>query len=279
MNSSPEMFPCKISWSLIQLLSLTSSALWMSFKKKKKGNRVRKHRSVTDGEKKTFSNYSTRSPASLNPSVWWLHGFFFFTPLNGFLCCQPFQRDLPHLPHNPLTFIKYIYGGIAVWASKSLSIPHICTSAAAADSWHHNSLCLCRKKGCKGPRRSSHHISLSRPVSEIISGTDKLPGSYFYFFLFSSLVWNRQMLQTHWSWFQDTCTALLVPYVKSRSRPPSAFPGFIQGLSSYCLIHHCHRLQGKNHTDPFSIQQDTEAVLNPERALSRDHERQFLTVV
>lgn len=180
MKSPPETFPCKISWSLIQLLSLTSSALWMSLKKK--GRQGKKTSQCDWRRKKTFSNYSTRSPASLNLSVWWLHGFFFFTPLNGFLCCQPFQRDLPHLPHNPLTFIKYICGGIAVWASKSLSIPHICTSAAAADSWHHNSLCLCRKKGCKGPRRSSRHISLSRPVSEIISGTDKLPGSYFYFF-------------------------------------------------------------------------------------------------
>ena len=93
---------------------------------------------------------------------------------------------------------------------------------------------------------------------------------FIYLFLFSSLVWNRQMLRTHWSWFQDTCTALLVPYAKSRSRPPSAFPGFIQGLSSYCLIHHCHGLQGKNHTDLFSIQQNTEAVLNPERAHPHD---------
>lgn len=37
-------------------------------------------------------------------------------------------------------------------------------------------------KGCRGPGRSSHHISLSGPVSEIITCTDKLPGSYFFFF-------------------------------------------------------------------------------------------------
>lgn len=98
---SPDMFFYKIFWSLIQLLALTSSALWMSKEKKinKKLNR-KKHHGVSDREI-TFSNYSTRSPTSLNLSEWWLHRFV--TPLNGFLCCQPFRRDLLHLPPQPLS--------------------------------------------------------------------------------------------------------------------------------------------------------------------------------
>ena len=42
-------------------------------------------------------------------------------------------------------------------------------------------------KGCEGPERSSHHILLSGPVSEITAGSDKLPGS-FLIFLYSSLL-------------------------------------------------------------------------------------------
>lgn len=278
MKSPPETFPCKISWSLIQLLSLTSSALWMSLKKK--GRQGKKTSQCDWRRKKTFSNYSTRSPASLNLSVWWLHGFFFFTPLNGFLCCQPFQRDLPHLPHNPLTFIKYICGGIAVWASKSLSIPHICTSAAAADSWHHNSLCLCRKKGCKGPRRSSHHISLSRPVSEIISGTDKLPGSYFYFFFYSALLYETGRRYRHTDPGFRTRVPLSsfltwshAPALRQRS------PGLSKASPHIVSFITVSGFKVKTTQTLFSIQQNTDAVLNPERALSRDRERQFLTVV
>lgn len=74
-----------------------------------------------------------------------------------------------------------------------------------ADSWHHNSLCLCREKAALGSERSWHHISLSGPVTEIITCTDKMPQSYFWGFF---LVLHRQMFRHHWSWFQDTCTVV-----------------------------------------------------------------------
>lgn len=96
-------------------------------------------------------------------------------------------------------------------------------------------------KGCKGPGRSSYHISLSRPVSEIIAGADKLPWSEFHFFKLSSVkqadVWGNACPAFR------TRVLFLVPHSKSRSCPPSAFPGFFRGPS---LIRHCRRLQSEN---------------------------------
>ena len=79
-------------------------------------------------------------------------------------------------------------------------------------------------KGCKGPGRSSHHISLSRPVSEIITGTDKLPGSYFYFFYLTLYYKTGRCLGDTDPGFR-TRAPFLVPYLKSRSRPSSALRG------------------------------------------------------
>lgn len=78
------------------------------------------------------------------------------------------------------------------------------------------------RKGCKGPGRSSRHISLSRPVSEIITSTDKLPGSLFFvFFILLSFIKQVSGFRTR--------VLFLVPYLKSRSCPPSEFGGFFQG--------------------------------------------------
>lgn len=119
-------------------------------------------------------------------------------------------------------------------------------------------------KGCRGPGRSSHHISLSGPVGEIITCTDKLPRSYFYIFFFYCTFFYKtgRCLETTNPGFR-THVLFLVTYLKSRSCSLSTFGGFFQGPSLYSLIHHCHQLQGKKSCS--WRMEDREAISHPFR--------------
>lgn len=128
-------------------------------------------------EKKTFSNYSTQTPTSLNLADRWLRGFFFY-PLNGFVCCQPFQPASCTFPTTLWLFTQFLQWNHDMHLKITFGSPHLHPGSSmptAGITIHYVSA----GKGCKGPGRSSHHISLSGPVT----CTDKLPGSYFYFFL------------------------------------------------------------------------------------------------
>lgn len=106
--------------------------------------------------------------------------FLFFTPLNG-VCVLSSRSSL-----TPCTYLttlwlsqKYlsIYSGIMTRTPTSAP----CSITLTAGITIHY---VSAGKGCKGPGRSSRHISPSGPVSEIINCSDKLPGSYFLLFFF-----------------------------------------------------------------------------------------------
>lgn len=171
-------------------------------------------------------------------------GVFFFYPLNGFVCCQPFQPASCTFPTTLWLFTQFLQWNHDMHLKITFGSPHLHPGSSmptAGITIHYVSA----GKGCKGPGRSSHHISLSGPVSEIITCTDKLPGSYFYFFYCTFFNKTGRCLETTDPGFR-THVLFLVTYLKSRSCSLSTFGGFFQGPSLYSLIHHCHQLQGKN---------------------------------
>lgn len=186
----------------------------------KKENRLRKHHGVTDREK-TFSNYSTRSPTSLNLSDWWLHGFF--TPLNGFLCCQPFQRDLPHLPHNPLAFQKNT-STVETWYApqNDFLFPTSAPWLPLADSWHHNSLCLCWKRLQRAREKLSPYFTIETCQWNNHRHWQVAREFFFSFFLLHSSIKQADV----WKTLVLVSGHVYCCPLKLRSCPPSAFRGF-----------------------------------------------------
>lgn len=166
----------------------------------KKGNMVRKHHGVIDREK-TFSNYSTRSPTSLNLSDWWLHGFF--TPLNGFLCCQPVQCDLLHLPHDPVTLQKNT-STLESWygPQNDFLFPTSAPWQQPADSWHHNSLCLCRKRLQRAREKLAPYFTIE--TCQWNNHRHWQVARELFFYIYSTLFYKTGRCLG--SWFQDTCT-------------------------------------------------------------------------
>lgn len=95
--------------------------------------------------KKTFSNYSTQTPTSLNLADRWLRGFFFL-PFKWVCVLSAIPAGLLHLPHNPLAF--HTVSTVESWYAPQnhFRLPTSAPWQQHADSWHHNSLCLCWKR-------------------------------------------------------------------------------------------------------------------------------------
>lgn len=141
----------------------------------------RKSRIRCDWQKKNLSNYCTQSSTSPNLSDWWLHGF-----LNVF--CVVGHSSVTSCTF-PITLCPYKkntgesgYAPVMTFYS-----PHqrpAMSTLTAGITIHYVSA----GKGFKEPGRSSLHISLCRPVSKIITNTDKLPVGYFFLFIFYLLL-------------------------------------------------------------------------------------------
>lgn len=190
----------------------------------------------------------------------------FLPLLNGFLCCQPFQRDLPHLPHHPPAFQNntfpvetwYMHLEMTFFFSPCL---HPGSSTLTAGITIHY---VCARKGCKEPGRSSHHISLSRPVSEIITNTDKLPVSYFIFYFHSYKTgWCLENTDAGWGRHELVAGPLLEVMLLYSVSISWVFPRpfFIFSHSSLSPVSKC------NLRVLFCQPANTEAVLNPEQVL------------
>ena len=149
---------------------------------------VRKHRSVTGREKKKHFPIIVhgRLPPLICLSGDSMDFLFFFTPLNGVFVLSAIPVWPPTPSPQPSDFYKiHLRWNRGVCLKITFYSPHL---HLGSSRWQLASQFIMSllEKGCKGPGRSSHHISLSRPVSEIITGTDKLPGSYFLFIYFYS---------------------------------------------------------------------------------------------
>lgn len=153
---------------------------------------------------------------------------FFFTPLNNYLCCQPFQRDLPHLHPNPLTFQKNTSTVESWYAPQNdFLFPMSARRQQHADSWHHNSLCLCQKRLQRAGEKLSPYFTIETcqwNYHQHWQVAREFVFCFFYFTLFYKTGF----------WFQDTCTVpcpllevTLLPSVRIWWIFPRPFPSFI----------------------------------------------------
>lgn len=168
--------------------------------------------------KKLFSlTVHARSLSFSNLSDRWFVGF-----LNGFLFCQLFHRDPSHLPCNPLASLP---PKILFCTNNDFEFPMSAFWQQLPDSWHHISLCLCRKRLQKATERLSpcQCLWLFHRHWQVTSVF------FFYIFFFFSRKADR-CLQNMNSGFR-TRVGFLVPYLKSRSCSASALHEFFQDPS------------------------------------------------
>lgn len=142
--------------------------------------------------KKLFSlTVHARSLSFSNLSDRWFVGF-----LNGFLFCQLFHRDPSHLPCNPLASLP---PKILFCTNNDFEFPMSAFWQQLPDSWHHNSLCLCRKRLQKATERLSPCQCLW-----LFHRHWQVTSVFFFIYIFFLLQKSRQMFAEHEFWFQDT---------------------------------------------------------------------------
>lgn len=176
----------------------------------------------------------------LNPTDWWPREFLSFVFFSG---CQPVHRDSSHLDQNP------------PWPPQEEKKKKNCTNndfEFAVSGFESSTLTagitvhyVSDWKGWEGPERGSHRVV----GVEIITGADRLPASSVFMFLLSGK--RADVMKNTDSAFR-TRVALPVPYLKSCSRPATAFRGSFRGRRSD-FLHSSLSPASEVKTSPFSV--------------------------